>query len=153
MQCKVVDDECASGWKFLNHTKKCYKHFNSPVFWEEARHLCQNKVPNKDGDLASVPDKITNDFLNEILNGISRGVLIGGYKDSVNGQWKWSDGTPFTWTANFIQDLNNELLILRTNYRVIEHGVGTWKDTKTISSAAYICQYDAGMNRNKKRLL
>ena len=133
------------GWKFLNHTKKCYKHFTSSVSWAEARHLCQYNFPNKKGDLASVPDQVTNDFLDKILSGVTKGVLIGGYKDPVNGQWKWSDGTPFSWPPNSIQDnQDRELAVLRTNYKVDKNGPGVWKDSLVSRSASYVCQYEAG---------
>ena len=144
MQCKITDDKCAPGWTFLAHTKKCYKYFESvtAVTWAEARHLCQTVVTDNTGDLVSVPDQITNNFLfNEFLLGVTKGVFLGGHRDSKDGPWKWSDGSSWSWTANFdksFQDKDHAVLRFKD-------GSGVWKDTK-ISGLykRYICQSNAG---------
>ena len=144
MQCKITDDKCAPGWTFLAHTKKCYKYFESvtAVTWAEARHLCQTVVTDNTGDLVSVPDQITNNFLfNQFLLGDTREVFIGGYRDSKDGPWKWSDGSSWSWTANFVKThQDKDQSVLR-----FTDGSVVWTDTKiSWPYKRYICQSNAG---------
>ena len=69
----------------------CYKYTDRAYPWTEARDFC---VENG-GDLASIPDQETNDFLFSI---ISSRAFIGGILDSSSGAWTWSDGTLFSFT-------------------------------------------------------
>ena len=56
---------CKDDWIYFNHTDKCYKYFDILVSWHQARILCQHIGSDEGslGDLASAPDRKTNDFL------------------------------------------------------------------------------------------
>ena len=82
---------CAGGWVYNSLTKKCYKDFDEALTWDAARASCQAQI---NGDLASVPDEATNEFLKDKF---TQG-WIGGHLDS-NGDWAWSDGTPWGYTS------------------------------------------------------
>ena len=65
--------------------------------WPQARKTCQVYVP-ANGDLASVPNSATNDFLRK-LSAVpgAEFVWLGGEK--TGGVWQWSDGTPWGFDA------------------------------------------------------
>ena len=66
--------------------------FDPPTFsWLDARAFCQASQPLRNGDLASIPDQGTNDFL---LSFTSQPAMIGGFKND-DDKFVWSDGTPF----------------------------------------------------------
>ena len=50
---------CASGWVYLDHTKKCYKHFSAKSSWTAALKECEALFPDKASPLASAPNKDT----------------------------------------------------------------------------------------------
>ena len=68
--------ECSHGWTYSDHTKRCYKHYSELKTWSAARAHCQAQTPHS-GDLASVPDQDTNDFLTTLTN---ETVWIGGFQ-------------------------------------------------------------------------
>ena len=68
--------ECSLGWTYSDHTKRCYKHFSELKTWTAARAFCQAQTPHS-GDLASVSDQDTNDFLTTLTN---ETVWIGGFQ-------------------------------------------------------------------------
>ena len=84
--------DCPNGFTYYPHTRKCYQFFDESPTWQEARKKCISEG----GDLASVPDQKTNDFLLSIS---PKGSLIGGYMktDSLDS-WTWTDGTTWTFT-------------------------------------------------------
>ena len=84
---------CAPGW--IHFSNGCYKHFPNGKSWKRARCSCKSSAPNNDGDLASVPNQETNDFLSKISMGK---FWIGGYRNNFN-VWSWSDGTPWTFDS------------------------------------------------------
>ena len=87
----VLISVCPSGWPYFNW--HCYKYIKEPFnSWKEARAHCSSNGGY--GDLASVPDQKTNNFLVSL---ISSRAFIGGSQDS-SGQWSWTDGSPFTFT-------------------------------------------------------
>ena len=64
--------------------------------WDDARAYCQENVPYNIGDLASIPDAGTNDFLQTLIQDAY--IWVGGLRnDSTNSTstWTWSDGTPW----------------------------------------------------------
>ena len=84
----IVDD----GWVYFSHTDKYYKEFNMGSSWAHGRTCCQGKCLN--GDLASIPDEATMQFI--MQNVASTSTWLGGYKDT-NG-WSWMDGTSWNYT-------------------------------------------------------
>ena len=73
------------------------------------------------GELASVPDKDTNDFLSyaEVTGG--RRSWIGGQK--VDGEWTWSDGTPWdfeNWLPGQPDNSDNRQAYVSINFGRVE---------------------------------
>ena len=96
---------CAPGWTFFPHTEKCYQHVkkNSFVGHDAAEAACESISPVEStgriiGNLASVPDVLTNTFLNELSE--NKSVWIGGKRSGPGkNDWIWSDGTAWNFTA------------------------------------------------------
>ena len=89
---------CPDGWTFYSRTQKCYRVFPIYLPWQAARDKCRELAPDMKGDLASIPDQKTQNFISSLyysFNYYRRGVWIGGMKKS-DGQWGWSDGSRFS---------------------------------------------------------
>ena len=86
---------CPNGWSFLQG--ECFKNIESDtsMSWDKARIQC--KILG--GDLASVKDNETQNFLFTLLDPGIKKAWIGGRK--IGGQWSWVDGTPFDWTEGW----------------------------------------------------
>ena len=84
---------CENDWESYSPTGGCYKHFSDLKTWEDARRFCQENVPYNVGDLASVSDARTNDFLKTLIQ--DSYAWIGGFLNESSSTWMWSDGT--TW--------------------------------------------------------
>ena len=140
---KTVNDlygrqECSSlgRYSYLSHTNKCYKFFNGKASWTAARTSCAAKG----GELASVPDKTTNDFLITLTTLPS---WVGGYR-LIEGQdiWGWTDGYAFdysNWASRHQAKENGRQKYILLN---IEGGLGKWddgQDTEDVTRG-YICQ-------------
>ena len=105
--------------------------------WTDARAFCQATAPYN-GDLASVPDQATNDFLTTLT---TERVLIGGSDFASEGNWVWSDGTLWDYESWSPGNPSNGWGVehcLEINYK----GTGLWNDlmgNETLSG--FVCQY------------
>ena len=72
---------------------KWYLVFLEKVPWNSAREKCTTLG----GQLASIPDQQTWDFIRQLGKGAD--LWIGGSDEETQGVWKWVDGTSFTFTA------------------------------------------------------
>ena len=67
--------------------------------WQESRDKCRELAPHMKGDLASIQDEKTQNFISSLhysFNYHQDPVWIGGWKQLLPGQWSWSDGSSFT---------------------------------------------------------
>ena len=89
---------CDSGWTLFEHTQKCYSFYTTTKDWTSALSFCKSKTTNPSANLVSIPDQTTNNFLLNTLPSITGNteVWLGGYRE--NGQWKWSDGSQWSYT-------------------------------------------------------
>ena len=94
----------------------------------------------ENGDLASIPNQATNDFLLSLFHNPSGIQWIGGRKEE--GVWKWTDGTPWhfeNWDTNRPSNLNKK------KYLAIHIRTGKWSDEKGEKNPeTIICQYTPG---------
>ena len=143
---------CAGDWVYSSHTNKCYKHFSSPQLpWDEARASCMSitsassgsnaattastAVPSEsNGDLASIPDEATNEFMKQQF-AKDKG-WIGGHLDS-DGNWAWSDGTPWSYTAWGEGSPDNPIGNIPVT---LKEKSGLWSDVKQKFVRSYFCQ-------------
>ena len=91
---------------------------------------------NNGGDLASVPDQKTNNFL---LTLISSRAFIGGTRNS-SGQWSWTDGNPFTFTHWAPGNPSGDGKVLE-----MVNDDGTINDLPDSAQRSALCQQNATM--------
>ena len=126
---------CPGGWSLF--ARRCYKYFNTPVdTWLEARDLCITMG----GDLASVPNQETNDFL---VSKIRSPAFVGGMK---LGNWTWSDGSAFTYTNWGNGQPSGDGAVFEITFGQDWTDDGTWNDLTTGNLSAYnkhaLCQHN-----------
>ena len=88
------------------------------------------------GDLASIPDQTTTDFLKEKIAFI-QGTWVGGFKDIATGVWKWMDGTPFSYDNWAVKQPNGD-----GNHIELQPWNKMWNDLEEYTEKHYLCQYD-----------
>ena len=100
------------------------------------------------GDLASIPDQATNEFLTTLSTDIS---YIGASDAESEGTWKWTDGTTWgyeSWFGGGPNNANNQ------DYGTINYGgAGLWDDQHDWHAQPFFCQYqyDLGISVNKNK--
>jgi len=105
-QCNLPEDtECAAfcpdGWKSQGYN--CYKFFDERKSWVLADLHCTDFG----GHLVSVHSPEENKFVADLMLG-SNDVWMGGADLIKEGEWKWSDGTPFGYTNWWYNGPNND---------------------------------------------
>ena len=129
---------CSPGWTHFLNTDRCYKHFPESRTWVDARSFCLS-VAQTNGDLASIPDQATNDFLTTLSTDKS---YIGASDAETEGTWRWADGTTWgyeSWKEGEPNNINNQ------DYGTINHrGAGLWDDESETVSFPFFCQHDIG---------
>ena len=112
---------CPGGWSLF--ARRCYKYFNTTVdTWLEARNLCLTMG----GDLASVPNQETNDFLVSIIRSSA---FVGGMK---LGNWTWSDGSALTYTNWGSGQPSGDGAVFEMTFGRDWTDNGTWNDVPAI---------------------
>jgi len=95
--------ECPTGWTLYNN--KCFRLFPSKLGWNDAEAFCQGESQlGFTGHLASVHSTEENDF---IIEGFGTRTWIGATDVENEGQWKWSDYTPFDYENWAVGEPNN----------------------------------------------
>ena len=83
---------------YFPKTKKCYYYYHSEIglTWVTARATCKSFG----GELASVLDEETGGFLMQTFfpERQLRSIWIGGYRNTDNDNWAWTDGSSFEYT-------------------------------------------------------
>ena len=140
-----VSVKCATGW--TPHSNMCYKKFTQKVTWTAAEENCKNNG----GDLASVKDKATNDFLktfwtmDPVTPMAQRAFWLGGINTQDGGEWKWkwsADSTVFDSTVkdNWAKGKPSKRTDENDNYLWLRRD-GKWLDDKRKSARrGYFCQ-------------
>ena len=136
---KFIFSGCSPGWTYFPNTTRCYRHFPESRTWVEARSFCLS-VAQTNGDLASIPDQATNEFLTTLSTDIS---YIGASDAESEGTWKWSDGTPWgfqNWAPGEPNNNGGSGHFGAINF----NGVGLWDDDSEFVPRPFFCQYDLG---------
>ncbi|XP_073710910.1 ladderlectin-like [Misgurnus anguillicaudatus] len=126
-------EDCLFGWTPFG--VECYKFFPNSVNWPTAEKNCEAL----DANLASVRNKVLNDFLLSLIPaGTQSGTWIAGQDGEVDGQWLWSDGSEFdyvNWCANEPNNAGGP-----ENCIVINVGSNhCWNDMACSLTTSYIC--------------
>ncbi len=91
---------------------KWYAVVMERVSWTAARQRCEKLG----GQLAVVPDKIAWEFVRSLS---TANLWLGATDEEKEGEWKWIDGTPFTFHRWLKGQPNNA-------YNGTEHYLNTW---------------------------
>ena len=66
--------------------------------WENARNYCKNLAPNNGGDLVSIHDTETNNYLGNLGQTVGT-PWIGAFRQSSDpDDWAWTDGSAFDYS-------------------------------------------------------
>ncbi|XP_016141947.1 galactose-specific lectin nattectin-like [Sinocyclocheilus grahami] len=105
------------------------------VNWITAERNCQSF----DANLASVHNKIEQDLLLSLLPSSSTRCWIGAHDGEQEGQWVWSDGTPYDFTYWGSGEPNN---LGTENCGELNWSSNRWNDSPCSTSLGYICAKD-----------
>ena len=131
---------CENDWVSYSPTGGCYKYFESPLTWEESRRFCQENVPYNIGDLASVPDAGTNDFLLTLLQGSY--AWIGGFLNQNSSSFAWSDETTWGYEKWFRGQPSGGI---QTHVAMNIESSGQWNDEYKNEEISFLCHYKGDM--------
>ena len=134
--------DCPPGWSEFDSS--CYKImknflFSTKLSWRNARAVCLGFG----GDLVSIENEKEMDFVNNISSGLGSELIWIGLTDWLkNGEFAWSDGTPFNnsvynnWASN--QPGGGEYCVA--------HSISEkrWHDYPCSSTFEYICMKPRG---------
>ncbi|MBE0174937.1 C-type lectin domain-containing protein, partial [Bacillus spizizenii] len=129
----AVVHKCPYGW--TNFGVRCYKFFSQSTNWIAAERKCIDQHAN----LASVHSELENDFLLRLLPTSTR-CWLGVHDGVQEGEWLWSDGTPYdhtNWCSNEPNNNNVENCgeLNWTSDRC-------WNDASCSTSMGYVCAKD-----------
>ncbi|XP_016111521.1 galactose-specific lectin nattectin-like [Sinocyclocheilus grahami] len=126
--------KCPNGW--TNFGVRCYKFFSQSVNWITAERNCLGL----DANLASVHNKLENDLLLSLLPSSSTLCWLGVHDGEQEGQWMWSDGTPYDYTYWCSYEPNNRNV---ENCGEVNFSANRcWNDIACSTSMGYICAID-----------
>ena len=86
---------CNEGSVYFHQTEKCYILRTTKKSWSTARTNCQEKL-GRDGDLASIPNEATAQFIMKNFKLSTARVWLGGQR-TASGPWTWSDGSKWSY--------------------------------------------------------
>ena len=104
--------------------------------WDNARTFCNENAPYNVGELTSIPDAATNDFLHTLIK--DKDVWVGGYYDNITSGWQWTDGTPWqlgNWDTDQPSNEGDK------DHLAINLKSAKWWDMKITAKLHFICQY------------
>ncbi|XP_016111509.1 galactose-specific lectin nattectin-like [Sinocyclocheilus grahami] len=125
--------KCPYGW--TNFGVRCYKFFSQAVNWITAEKNCQSL----DANLASVHSKIEHDFLLSLLPSSSTRCWFGTHDGEQEGQWLWTDGTPYDYTYWAPGQPDNKGEPITENCGELNFENKGWNDGSCLSPQGYIC--------------
>ncbi|XP_050958643.1 galactose-specific lectin nattectin-like isoform X2 [Labeo rohita] len=122
--------KCPYGW--INFGVRCFKFFSSTVHWVTAEKNCQSLGAN----LASIHSKIEQEFLLSLLPSSSTRCWIGTHDGNHEGQWLWTDGTPYDFAYFGPGQPDN---LGEENCGELNFTANRWNDADCLTSLPYLC--------------
>jgi len=126
--------KCEEGWE--PYKNKCYKKYSpeTDISWMNANFNCNNER----GQLASIPNEETNDFIKNHFG--KESTYIGGFATRQvpdPDSWAWTDGTAWSYMNWHPNEPNN----IAVDEHCLEWN-GEWNDLPCywLSTYRYICQ-------------
>ena len=120
------------GGVYFSNTGGCYVHSETVLDWYDA----SREFKKNGGDLATIANQDTHDFLVSFVNIQNSYCWIGAERNS--GVWSWADGTPWTgfekWNSGEPDKGNDNVGVgLSSSYK--------WYDWVKTQTHYYLCQY------------
>lgn len=131
-----VCEHSGDGWS--GYGDHCYQYFTVTKNWADARADCQARG----GDLASIGDAGENSFVHGLIQPTEDAPWIGFNDQASEGSWKWSDGSPVTftnWATSEPNNSGNEDCAHIYSYNTSPQNK-RWNDANCSSSYKYICE-------------
>ena len=126
---------------------KLFRLFANGRSWHESKSRCEDMG----GRLVQVRSREENEFVTKLAKDANLdGVWIGGTDQANEGQWKWVDGSPLTYTnwSRVGNQPNNKNGVEHYLMIMIALDTGQWCDQPDTSvewkNVGYICEWDAG---------
>ncbi|XP_041036060.1 C-type lectin domain family 10 member A-like isoform X2 [Carcharodon carcharias] len=83
---------CPSGWE--DHNQHCYRFSTDTVNWDSAKQQCESE----NSHLIIINTEQEQNFIKKFLENNPWGYWIGLTDGESEGNWKWVDGTPVSFT-------------------------------------------------------
>ena len=129
--------ECPEAWSRFEDS--CYWVFEDGRTWPAAKEGCQEIAPG--AHLASANSEEENTYIESLYAYSSYYVWLGGTDSSEEGNWTWSDGSPFTYEKWYSSEGNDgttqNCLALDTD----SHDQ-YWFDLGCFNTYYFICEID-----------
>ncbi|XP_077081600.1 ladderlectin-like [Siphateles boraxobius] len=126
---------CAATWRKFG--LRCYKFISHPSNWSTAQRNCQNLGVS----LASVSNKLENDFLLTLLPSPSTRAWIGATDAVQEGHWLWSNRSCLSYT-NWCSGQPNNYTLHENCLEINFTSDRCWNDECCSTSLSYICVKD-----------
>jgi len=126
-----LEKDCPSDWSKFG--KSCYKLFKKNMKWVEAESHCIEQG----GHLASVHSEQEKDFILALVPSAPGGFWIGGSDREAEGEWIWSDCSPFRysiWDSKNPNNWNNE------EHCLLFTGAKKWNDGGCNGLRQFVCK-------------
>jgi len=143
--------ECPDGWSKMDTS--CYWVVFDEVDWVEAQNGCSQLHPG--AHLASSGSELENEFITKLHPGDPSYFWLGGEDFKEEGNWVWTDGTPFTFT-NWLTNSHGtqgtggpaqNCLAINTNGNGTngnDYYTDKWYDYECYATHAYMCEINLG---------
>merc|ERR1712227_494473 len=132
----LAQSSCPPSWHLhvFSQSNKCYRYFAEKKTWEDSRTYRIN-IAEKEGNLASITDVGTNNFISGFSNTL---MWIGGQKNSsqLDG-FGWSDGTSWDFTSWNPSEPNN---FAAACVEIAGGNEGKWNDGSCNNLRTFVCQ-------------
>ena len=132
--------ECPEGWSKYNSS--CYWAVFDQVDWVEANNGCQQLHPA--AHLASSGSASENNYIGDLHYETNsyKYFWLGGSDSDEEGNWTWTDGTPFNYTkwsgSEGSGGTSQNCLAMDTYYSSSYNGY--WSDFECFDSYSYFCE-------------
>ena len=131
---------CKENWE--KHEDSCFFWSKERLSWTDAEEFCSKLG----GHLASVTSNATNDYISRKITSIQwdirdpyqRQLWVGGSDKKKEGEWKWTDSSPWEFTNWMPNQPSNH-----SGQRcVIYFGPAGWKDAYCYLRRKFVCKME-----------
>ena len=133
----IKKEEKANDSAVFFRNNHAYFVSNDVRTWKDAEKVCEDMG----GHLACINDGGENEYIRSIIQQVSpNGYTAIGFTDEVNeGEWRWINGQPVTYTRWDREEPNNGYGCQNYAYMYDD---GTWDDGKGDGANYYTCEWD-----------